>query len=227
MTDEKTSTLTPAMKVVVGVVAVLVVAGIITVSVLLSNGKTPGLASAVTTTGQQSGDTAGRPGAASPSRGSSMKPSTGTTKTDAPDPTRTWGSEGIAPTATFDPRLPTISPAAPLVKAPLPKPATRTGGLVSGFPTNVVGPAAKSTVLSSSIATQKTTMQVSLVATSTTSQDTVQKHYEKLWASLGLQQGITSDGTVLYTGAHESVALSFGSSGTGTRYTIYGVFRTK
>ena len=224
------STLTPAMKIVIGIVAVVVVAGIITVSALLSSGATPN--AATTTTQQQqnsagtpAGDTAGASKGAT--KGSGGKASDKPTVGPLPQATPTTGSEVLPPTATPNNRLPKITPQPPLVSAPLPKTASKNNGLVPGFPKQVMGPATKSTVLSSSIATEKTTMQVSLVATTTTAQNDVQKHYEKLWASLGLRRGTAADGTLTYVGAHESVALSFGTTGTGNRYTIYGVFRTK
>ncbi|QAY59983.1 hypothetical protein ET475_08230 [Microbacterium protaetiae] len=232
------SALTPAMKIVIGVVAVIVVAGIITVSALLSGGTNPN--TAATTTQQQNGSgnnggngTAGNgtPGATA---GTSTAPggakgaaSGAPTIGPLPQATPTTGSEVLPPTATPITRLPSITPQPPLVSAPLPKTASKNNGLVSGYPEKVMGPATKSTVLSSSIATEKTTMQVSLVATTTASQASVQKHYEELWGSLGLRRGTAADGTITYVGAHESVALSFGTTGTGNRYTIYGVFRTK
>jgi len=222
MTGEKTSTFTPAMKIVIGIVIVLVAAGAITVSALLSAGDAPGAAAVPATTApgstQHGGGTSGNGGSAA---------STAPTVGPLPQATPTTGSEVLPPTATPNTKLPKITPQPPLVSAPLPKTASKNNGMVKGFPTDIMGPAAKSTVLSSSVATEKATMQASLVATTTSSQNAVRKHYEKLWASLGLRRGTASDATVTYAGAHESVALSFGMTGTGNRYTIYGVFRTK
>jgi len=232
MTDEKTSALTAAMKIVIAVVAVLVVAGVITVSALLSGGAAPKAGGATTqsatadSSGQgtgSSGQDAGTGGTAKPGATASTAPTVG----PLPQATPTTGSEVLPPTATPITKLPKITPQPPLVAAPLPKTASKTNGIVKGFPKDIMGPAAKSTVLSSSVATEKTTMQVSLVATTTESQKSVQKHYEKLWSSLGLRAGTASDGTITYVGPHESLALSFGTTGTGNRYTIYGVFRTK
>jgi len=223
MTDDKRpSTLTPGMKIVIAVVAMLVLAGVVVVSTLLSAGGAPGPAPATT---QQGGASSGgsstggpqTPGAASrtPARG------------PLPQATPTTGSEVLPPTATPQTHIPKITPAPPLVTAPLPKPASRQGGLVKGYPTRVMGPVAASDVVSSSVATQGSTMQATLVAVAATSPKDITAHYATLWSSLGLRRSTTNDGTVVYTGAHESVTLAFASAGTGNRYTIYGVFRTK
>ena len=230
MADEKTSTLTPAMKAVIAVVAVLVVAGVITVSALLSgSGATPNAGD--TTSQSATAGTSGQGAGTGTDPDSTAKPgataSTAPTVGPLPQATPTTGSEVLPPTATPITKLPKITPQPPLIAGPLPKTASKTNGIVKGFPKDIMGPAAKSTVLSSSVATEKTTMQVSLVATTTESQKSVQKHYEKLWSSLGLHAGTAADGTITYVGAHESLALSFGTTGTGNRYTIYGVFRTK
>lgn len=226
--QKRTSTLTPAMKIVIGVVTVVVIAGAIVASALVGAGSAPDAAATVAATlpsgnqpgGPATGTVPQTPGAASTAPGPP-------TRGPLPQATPTTGSEVLPPTATPNTRLPKVTPAPPLVPGPLPTSAARTGGLVTGFPSRVMGPAATSPVVSSSVATQGTTMQVTLVAVYNGSRDTITRHYESLWTSLGMRRGLTSDGTLVYTGAHESVTLAFGASGTGNRYTLYGVFRTK
>ncbi|WP_417564854.1 hypothetical protein [Microbacterium sp.] len=222
MTDHRSvPTLTTAMKIVIAVVAVLVVVGGIVVSALLSAGGTPDAATTATTPGSTGASAqAAAPGA---SGAASSHPSRG----PLPEATPTSGSEVLPPTATPHAGLPKITPAPPLVAGPLPRSASEQGALVKGFPARVMGPLKGARVASSSIATQGSAMQVSLVAISAASHDAITKHYEQQWSALGLKRGQASDGTLVYAGAHESVTLSFGSSGTGNRYTVYGVFRTK
>jgi hypothetical protein len=227
MTEQKTmSTLTPAMKIVIGVVAVVVIAGAIVASALVGAGSAPDAAATVAAT-LPSENQPGRPAPGTVPPGAASTAPAAPTRGPLPQATPTTGSEVLPPTATPNTRLPKVSPAPPLVPGPLPRSAARTGGLVAGYPSRVMGPAVTSPVVSSSIATQGTTMQVTLVAVYSGSRDTITAHYETLWASLGMRRGLTSDGTLVYAGAHESVTLAFGSSGTGNRYTIYGVFRTK
>jgi hypothetical protein len=115
----------------------------------------------------------------------------------------------------------------PLMSAPLPKSAAKNSGLVKGFPAPLMGPTKGSQVISSSIATEGDTAQITLVAvTGTDDADTV-AHYEKLWSDLGLQRVTTADGNLAYSGPHESMTLATQRSGTGNRYTISGVFHTK
>lgn len=223
----KRGTWTPATRIAVAAVIALVAAGVVMI-VLLTGGSPP--------TAQPA-----PPAASSPT--ASGAPSAG----PLPGATPTTGSE-VTPPATGSPSLPrpTTPPNAgqppqtgpgtapaprdadrPLVAAPLPPPGSRTGGLVAGYPARIVGPLNGSDVVSSSISTEGTVMQLSLVATSSASADAVRAHYRDLWRSLGLKDRKAGDGTVTYAGAYESLSLSVGASGTGNRYTIYGVFRTE
>lgn len=160
--------------------------------------------------------------------GDAATPRPTTTQGPVPDATPTEGSEVLPPTETEPNRLPTITPAAPLIAPPLPASASGEGTLVAGFPEAVMGPMAGSELVQNSIATQDTTMQVTLVARSAASQKEIIAHYSDLWASLGLSpQPANADGSVGYSSAFESLSLAFTpASGTGTVYMIYGVFRT-
>jgi len=210
MSEPSRTALTTAMRAVLIAAAAIVVAGIAVTIWLLASAS-------------GSGDPQGQPGgtvpAATPTRG------------PIPGATPTTGSEVLPPAATAPPnRLPSRTPApptAPLVPAPLPKSAAAEGGLVAGFPSDLMGPVKGSDVVSSSIATEGATMQVSLVARSDASAKDLRSHYDELWASLGLKEASPTDGNLSYTGAHESLTLAVEKTGTGNRYSIFGVFRTK
>lgn len=170
---------------------------------------------------------AGGPGAG-PTASGSNAPSATATHGPVPGSTPTTGSEVLPPTSTAGPNQhPTPTPATPLVSPPLPKSGTKQGGLVAGFPAKIMGPIKGSDVISSSIATQGDTMQVTLVARTDTSEKSIRSHYEKLWASLGLSESGSSEGNPSYAGPYESLTLAVKTTGTGIQYSIYGVFRTK
>lgn len=205
MSDEgRVTRMTPGMKITIAVVGVLVVAGVVAAIALTGMGQT----------------------------GSGHEASTATPRSTSgplPGATPTSGSEVPPPPATPLSAMPPASPrgATPLISAPLPASGTAEGGLVDGFPAEIAGPSASSTVRSSSIATQDTVMQATLSAVSSVSQDDVRAEYRTRWAAAGLQEQQTADGTMTFTGPYESLTLSFGSAGTGTLYAVYGVFRTQ
>lgn len=146
------------------------------------------------------------------------------------DATPTTGSEVKAPDATAPPadRLPPLSTPSPLVSAPLPGSGSASGELVDGFPTNAMAPAPASEVLQSSIATEADTMQVTLQARTDATPEEVSRHYRVLWSDLGLADvGASGGAGASYADALSSLSLAFSASaGTGTVYTVYGVFRT-
>lgn len=112
------------------------------------------------------------------------------------------------------------------MRAPLPPAGSREGGLVDGYPVRLAGPVDGSNVVSSSIATEGDVMQVSLVASSAVSADELLAHYRELWASLGLNERLAETGKLTFAGGFESLSLTIAPSGTGNRYSIFGVFRT-
>lgn len=204
--DHQTQVLTRGMRATLIAVGAVVLIGVaVTIWLLVSGGAAGG-------------------GSADP--GASTSPATTATRGPIPGSTPTTGSEVLPPTATGPNQLPSRTPAAPLISAPLPKSSSEQGALVAGFPTKIMGPIKGSDVLSSSIATQGATMQVTLVARTDASQKKIRAHYEKLWASLGLAENSTG-GNVAYVGPYESLTLAVQSTGTGIQYSIFGVFRTK
>lgn len=149
------------------------------------------------------------------------------TKGPVPGATPTSGSEVQPPTAPPHTGLPPRETPKPLMTAPLPESAARSGGLAAGFPDDIMGPMDRSEVVSSSIATEGTVMQVDLVAATAATPDEIRAHYKKLWKSRGLQEQAAPDGTLTCTGQYESTTLAIEASGTGNRYMIYAVFRTE
>lgn len=167
---------------------------------------------------------AGAPGAV----GATSTPTPHPTRGPLPDAEPTAGSEVQAPDPTAPPvdRLPALSTPSPLVTAPLPESGAASGELVDGFPTGVMAPAPTSEVLQSSIATEGETMQVTLQARTDATPDEVSRHYRAVWTGLGLAETGSSGGAdASYSDALSSVTVAFtAGSGTGTVYTVYGVF---
>jgi len=171
---------------------------------------------------------AGPGDAAAPSPGpSATTDAAAATPGPIPGATPTTGSEVPPPTAAPGAGLPPLEPANPLIKPPLPAPGSREGGLVAGYPPRIIDPLEGSEIVSTTIATEDTVMQVSLVASSTSDPDAIRSHYLKLWTSLGLLESTAADDDLAVTGAYESLTLSVRATGTGNLYTIFGVFRTE
>lgn len=163
--------------------------------------------------------------------GPGATPSIEASPTRGPDPegTPVAGTEVPPPDGSAaDPhRLPSSEASDPLVTAPLPSSASAQGSLVEGFPADIMGPTADSDVVSSSIATEDDTMQVTLVARTDRPEEDVRAHFRSVWTSLGLAADPNDQGASLAFGdGANSLSLAFAAaSGTGTVYTIYGVFR--
>ncbi|WP_347344561.1 hypothetical protein [Microbacterium sp.] len=166
-------------------------------------------------------------------RGGDTAPTPSATPTAGPLPgaTPTTGSEVQDPAAGRPDlgRIPPLPVAAPLVSAPLPESATANRKLVEGFPAKIMGPAPDSDIVSSALATEGSVMQVTLVARTDASPESIVAHYRDVWAQLGLiDQGTTNGNGAAYASPHTSLTLAFSpESGTGTVYTILGSFRTE
>lgn len=211
--------MSPAMRWVIGVVAVVVAAG---------------LGWAIWTSTQSGED------AATPAAGASADPNGGgTSGTDGAAPTPTTGaspgatpvdgSEVVAPDPqqTDSAALPALPQPKPLVSAPLPKDAAEQGALVDGYPTDVAAPAPASDVIDSSIASDGTTMQAALNARTDQTPDEIADHYRAVWAKLGLAPTTADGSTVAYADQFTSITLVARESGTGTVYTLYATLRTE
>ncbi|CAH0221158.1 hypothetical protein [Microbacterium sp. Bi121] len=221
-------TLTPAMKIAIGVVGVLVVGGIVTAMVWNGAGR-PDATGVSTTPSAEVAPTPGPLPGATATTGSEVPPSN-----DEADESPKSGTGhpplsemATQPPADPAPEEPPLDAAVPLVKAPLPAPASRNGGIVSGFPTRIATAMDDSKVVSTSIATESTVMQVSLVASSSTDPAKIREHYRKQWSALGLVERGGGTDTLAMAGAFEALTLSVTSTGTGNVYTIFGVFKTE
>jgi hypothetical protein len=206
MTDERAASLTPAMKRLLIGAAVIVALGIaITIWLLTAGGASPGAEDRPGGTTSSSAPT----NAAGPSPGATAEA----------------GSEvGLPTQAPYV--LPTSEPAGPLVPPPFPASAAADGEIVAGFPEAVMGPVPGSDVLHTEISTENEVMQVALVARTGASEEDVRQHYTSQWTALGLTPSDAQpDGSLSFTGSSGSLTLAFPTSGTGTGYTVFGVFR--
>jgi hypothetical protein len=175
--------------------------------------------------------------------GAAPTPSAAGASSEATDPSETAPTQGPLPGAAPESgsEVPTPGPATPtsgglppvpaptpLVGSPLPKTAAATGSLVEGYPEDVMGPTDGADVVSSAIATEGSHMQVTLVARTDAPPEEVRAHYRALWASLGLSDaGGTAAAGAAYADQLSSLTLAFSTaSGTGTLYTVTGVFRS-
>lgn len=149
------------------------------------------------------------------------------TQGPVPGAAPTEGSEVLPPDESGGIRLPSLAPEEPLIVTPFPAPGSQENGLVEGFPVEAMGPVQGSEVLQSSIAVEEQTMQATLTARTDASADDVRSHFAAAWTTLGLHEQIAeSSDDLSYVGPYESLTLAFTpSSGTGTVYAIYGVFR--
>ena len=153
----------------------------------------------------------------------------GPTSAPSPTPTRAAGSgtEVLPPTATpTTAHLGTES--TPLVTEPLPKSASATGKLVTGFPTDVISLPAGMKIESSSIATQGVHMQVTVVGTSAASVGDVQSYFQAVFTKLGLTAVVTpaAPGTTAtsYSRSSDSITVTTSADSGGTHVSVFAVF---
>lgn len=213
--------LTPGMTLllrVVGAVAVAVLGGAVWLFVVTGNTAGPG------GTGSSTGSstTAGDPGAGSPEVAAA-------TAGPLPGAGPTSGSEvePPAPVASDRAHLPPLPAPTPRVQTPLPASASASGSLVDGFPVEVMGVAPGSEILESAITSDGTRMQVTLTARTDASIEDVRAHYREQWTAPGLASVGAGD-DVAASDEYTSLSLEISaSSGTGTVYLLYGVFRTR
>ncbi|WP_019180096.1 hypothetical protein [Microbacterium yannicii] len=202
--------LTPAMRAVVLVVIVLAVAGIAVSLWLFAASSADRNTAAAPAPSASAPVTQGPVPGATPATGSEVQ---------EPEP------GGAAPGSGG---LPPVSNPTPLVAPPLPESASADGSLVPGYPDEIAGPSPSSDVLSSSIAVDGGTMQVTLVARTTATAEEVNAAFREPWAELGLAETASAgDSSMTFADGFTSLSLAFSPvSGTGTVYMIYGVFRT-
>lgn len=125
------------------------------------------------------------------------------------------------------PGLAPVKPAGSLVSAPLPRTASTVGGVVTGFPRDVVPLPSGIVIESTGVSAAATSLQVSLVAKSPSSARTVLTLHRRALTALGFTERSTPA-----TGG--SIATSFVkgddhlvvTATTGTKRTTYSVFGT-
>ncbi|WP_010205795.1 hypothetical protein [Salinibacterium sp. PAMC 21357] len=145
----------------------------------------------------------------------------------APTTTRVVGSEIPPPTAT--PTTPQLGiETSPLISGPLPESASANGKLVTGFPTSIISLPPGTEVTSSAITTEGDRMQVTVVASSSRSEDEVQSYFQDVFSALELQGAETpaapdTRATTWSSGA-DSIVVATQTDGAITRFTIFALF---
>ncbi|WP_454138097.1 hypothetical protein [Microbacterium paulum] len=201
--------MTPAMKWVIGAVALVVGGGLLWATLL----GAPGDESARSGSGTAGGTAS--PAAAAPAL--------------TPAPTPLDGSEVLPPEnaqAASD-RLPDLPQPTPRVTTPLPADAAAAGRLVDGFPTDLAGPTPTSDVIDSSIASDGATMQVALTARTDETPEDVAAAFQQRWTAFELAPAAAAEATLAYSDAFTSISLAASASGTGTVYTVFATLRTE
>jgi hypothetical protein len=126
--------------------------------------------------------------------------------------------------------LPPSKPLPTLVAGPLPKSASAAGKVVSGFPSVVLPAVSSSVIITSSVATQGSHLQVALEAQTSLEAAAVITFYREHFAPLGLLETRTPSGTnqaVSFERDGDSVTITLASAPEGTRYVIFGTFTAR
>lgn len=144
-----------------------------------------------------------------------------------PDPNRPL--EVIAPAAeSTSPTLPKSRADGPLIALPLPGEASAEGALVAGFPAQVIDLEPSSLVESSSVSSQDSILQLSLVARSPAEPLAVMAFYQKQFSALGLgaaqAPASTGSAAMWFTrGTDKITVTTTPHQDGGTEYSIFGV----
>lgn len=190
------------------------------------------------TTGQLPDDDSAPGGDAAPSTAESAEPFGPTAAPEEPAPTDSsvpnpddggQGGQEEGPSRKGPgPLGPPRASADPLISPPLPKTASRTGTLVTGFPSGVISLAPGSTVVFSSVAAEGDRLQVGLNAMSTIAPAEVLAHYSTALAGLGLvaasAPALDGSTAAAFIRGPNTVTVTVSSAGGGSRYTVFGVF---
>ncbi|WP_411701302.1 hypothetical protein [Conyzicola sp.] len=117
-------------------------------------------------------------------------------------------------------------PPPPLVKPPASQTESEVGELVAGFPENIpLVP--ESTISTSSLDSDGTRVQASVVASTPASAADVTTYYENLFAALGFPgsplPAASGSSAVSFARGGESVTLTVTPSPDGSRYSLFGV----
>ncbi|WP_166874836.1 hypothetical protein [Salinibacterium sp. ZJ450] len=225
-------------QVTITVIAVLVALGLIVVGAVALTGRQPTdsalIASPSPTPTATSGTEArsDAPPTATPGPDDGEEP--GGTNADGAPGSGSDGAPGSAPgsgapgTTPADPTPPVGPAPAPLFVAPLPATASAEGELTTGFPSQVVPLAPDSRVVSSSLASEGTRLQVGLTATSGTAAAAVLDHYQSVYGPLGFASrpadAVSGTTAWVFTRGENAVTVSVYQLDTGSAYTVFGTF---
>lgn len=150
-------------------------------------------------------------------------------------PTARGGIEIPQPTATpTSPQLGIANPpqadteTSPLITLPLPESASAEGRLVAGFPTAVLSLPPEATVVNSAIATEGDRMQATVVASTSASEETVQRYFDEVFTDLGLTGADTKSApgstATTWSNGTDSIAVATTADGDVTRFSIFALF---
>jgi hypothetical protein len=144
-----------------------------------------------------------------------------------PDPTNPLEVPAPAPTGTALPASPARGARQTL---PLPTAAHSRGGLATGFPVRYLPAVTGSTVASSSVTSQKTVLQATLVATAPMAGADVIAFYQKKLQPLGFAGTVVAAAagstSMRFASATDSVTITATTSAKrSTTYSLFGIFR--
>lgn len=139
-----------------------------------------------------------------------------------PEEAGTQGLPGLSRTST------TVKDA--LVTRPLPKTASRRGGLVAGFPKSVIPVLPGSALRSSGVSSTSKALQISIVATSTSSTTAVMGYYRGILSQHGFVESSApaaapATAASFRRGADSVVVTVTRSSKKVTSYSLFGTLR--
>lgn len=150
---------------------------------------------------------------------------------DVPAAGKRYSTEVLPPVENSSPALPPSDPLPVPVSAPLPRTASATGGLVSGYPEKVLPVTPGARVASSSVASQDGRLQVTLTATSASGVTDILAFYRTALAKYGMydapapaQGGATA---LRFDRDGSSVTVTAAPTDDGSKYIIFGTFTAK
>jgi hypothetical protein len=127
---------------------------------------------------------------------------------------------------------PTVAPSTgSLVKGPLPKTASRQGGLVAGFPASVVPVLPGSAVDSSGVSSTQGAVQVSIVANSPRSRDAVLAYYRRQLGAQGFAESVVPGATdsvgAGFLRGTDHLVVTATAVGPTTSYSLFGTLHAR
>ncbi|MDN4612879.1 hypothetical protein P5G50_00325 [Leifsonia sp. F6_8S_P_1B] len=150
---------------------------------------------------------------------------------DTPSAGKRYSTEVLPPVEKTSPALPPSDPLPVPVSAPLPRTASATGGLVSGYPEKVLPITPGARVKTSSVASQGSRLQVTMTATTPSGVTDILAFYRTALAKYGMydtpapaQGGATA---LRFDRDGSSVTVTAAPTEDGSTYVIFGTFTAK